>query len=246
MKVTVLASGSKGNCTLLQTNNLNILIDAGISCKELEHRLNKDNIKIDIIFITHSHIDHINGLKTIYKKYKPIVYTKNKELIEKDICETNILEESITIDNLTINYFPLSHDNDCIGYSFKESDKELIYITDTGYINKKILTNIVNKSMYIIESNHDVELLRNGKYPFFLQQRILNDEGHLSNKDCCRYLSKIIGNNTSCVVLAHLSEQNNTEQKVQEEIDNMLLKNNIHLDKVYIAKQHESLDEIEV
>ena len=246
MKVTVLASGSKGNCTLLQTKDVNILIDAGISCKELEKRINKDNIKIDIILITHSHIDHIAGLKSIYNKYKPIVYTRNLDLIEKNICATNTIEGPIIVKDLIIDYFPLSHDNDCIGYIFKESNKELVYITDTGYINSKILTNIVNKTMYIIESNHDVELLRNGKYPFFLQQRILNDTGHLSNKDCCKYLSKIIGDNTTCIVLAHLSEENNTEEIAKQELDIMLEKKELKVKKTYIAKQNESLDEVEV
>lgn len=246
MKVTVLASGSKGNSTLIESNNLHILIDAGISCKELDNRINKDNIKIDIIFITHSHSDHISGLKSIYKKYKPIVYAKNNEIISKNIVPVKEFNESIKINNLEINSFNLSHDSDCIGFDIKEDKKELIYITDTGYINKKILTNIVNKDMYIIESNHDVDLLRHGKYPFYLQQRILGDKGHLSNHDCSKYLKNIIGNHTKCIVLAHLSEENNTETKAFFELTNTLCKNNINFTNIYIAKQHESIDTIEV
>ena len=116
----------------------------------------------------------------------------------------------------------------------------------TLYINKKILTSIVNKDMYIIESNHDVKMLMNGKYPFFLQQRILSDKGHLSNKDCSRYLSNIIGNNTKCVILAHLSEENNTPTLANIELNKMLEKSNIKLSKTYIAKQDECLETIEV
>lgn len=150
------------------------------------------------------------------------------------------------MDDLEVSYFNLSHDSDCIGINIKEGSKELVYITDTGYINKKILTNIVNKDMYIIESNHDVKLLMNGKYPFFLQQRILSDKGHLSNKDCSRYLSTLIGDKTKYIVLAHLSEENNTPELASLELDKMLEKSNVKINKTYIAKQDESLETIEV
>lgn len=245
MKVTVIASGSKGNTTLIETKNKNILIDAGITANEIKKRLKKD-VKIDLLFITHAHIDHIKGLKSIVKEYNPSVYSRNDEVIEKNICNINYFNEPYKLEDLEISFFNLSHDSDCIGLNIKENDKELVYITDTGYINKKILTSIVNKDMYIIESNHDVKMLMNGKYPFFLQQRILSDKGHLSNKDCSRYLSNIIGNKTKCVILAHLSEENNTPTLANIELNKMLEKSNIKLSKTYIAKQDECLETIEV
>lgn len=247
MKVTVLSSGSKGNATLIQTETKNILIDAGITLKDLETRLNEDNQFIDVILITHSHSDHIKGLKQIYKKYKPVVYTRNKDVIKKSLCPTTDLEDILVIDNTEITTFNLSHDSDCVGFKIKDrkTDKELIYITDTGYINKKILKEISNKNVYIIESNHDVEMLRKGKYPFILQQRILSDKGHLSNKDCCNYLAKLIGKNTSYIVLAHLSEENNTEEKALEELHNMLKENNYSVKNI-AARQHEKIETIEV
>ena len=245
MKVTVIASGSKGNATLIETKNKNMLIDAGITANEIKKRLKKD-VKIDLLFITHAHIDHIKGLKSIVKEYNPSVYSRNDEVIEKNICNINYFNEPYKLEDLEISFFNLSHDSDCIGLNIKENDKEIVYITDTGYINKKILTSIVNKDMYIIESNHDVKMLMNGKYPFFLQQRILSDKGHLSNKDCSRYLSNIIGNNTKCVILAHLSEENNTPTLANIELNKMLEKSNIKLSKTYIAKQDECLETIEV
>lgn len=245
MKVTVISSGSKGNSTLVETKSKNILIDAGISSKEIKKRLNKD-INIDLLFITHAHIDHIKGLKSVYKEFKPIVFTRNEEVIEKNICDITYFDKPYILDDLKVSYFNLSHDSDCIGIKIKENNKELVYITDTGYINKKILTTIVNKDMYIIESNHDVKLLMNGKYPFFLQQRILSDKGHLSNKDCSRYLSALIGNKTKYIVLAHLSEENNTKELASFELNKMLEKNNFNIKKTYIAKQDESLETIEV
>lgn len=245
MKVTVIASGSKGNATLIETKNKNMLIDAGITANEIKKRLKKD-VKIDLLFITHAHIDHIKGLKSIVKEYNPSVYSRNDEVIKKNICNIIYFNEPYKLEDLEISFFNLSHDSDCIGLNIKENDKELVYITDTGYINKKILTSIVNKDMYIIESNHDVKMLMNGKYPFFLQQRILSDKGHLSNKDCSRYLSNIIGNNTKCVILAHLSEENNTPTLANIELNKMLEKSNIKLSKTYIAKQDECLETIEV
>ena len=248
MKITVLSSGSKGNATLIETKTKNILIDAGITLKDLESRIDKDNINIDIIFITHSHGDHTKGLKQIYNKYKSVVYTRNEDVIAKGFCPTSYLEEILTIDSLEINSFNLSHDSACVGFKIKDKDtkKELIYITDTGYINKKILDQIENKDVYIIESNHDVELLRNGKYPFILQQRILSDKGHLSNKDCCKYLSKLIGNKTSYIILAHLSEENNTEEIAIAELQKMLIKKNFNVKSIQTAKQKEKLETIEV
>lgn len=248
MKITVLSSGSKGNATLIENNNINILIDAGITLKELERRINKNNVHIDIILITHAHIDHIKGLKTIYKKYLPIVYTRSLEVENLNLCPTYFLEEKTYIDNLEITTFNLSHDSDSVGFIIKDlnKNKELVYITDTGYINKKVLSIISNKDVYIIESNHDIEMLMHGKYPFFLQQRILSDKGHLSNNDCARYLTKLIGNHTSTIVLAHLSEENNNPDIALETLNSKLSKSNLKIEHVLVANQKEKLESIEV
>ena len=117
-------------------------------------------------------------------------------------------------------------------------------MTDTGYINNKILTQIENKDAYIIESNHDIEMLRNSKYPFYLQQRILGDRGHLSNEDAAKYLEKIIGKNTKSIVLAHLSQENNTPSLALSTTKNKI--NNNNNITIYIAKQDEALDWIEI
>lgn len=246
MIVKVLSSGSKGNSTLIKTKNINILIDAGISAKELKKRIGVDNLKIDYLFITHAHTDHTKGLKSIYKEFKPIVYTNNKEVIESGIVPTKSIDENLILDSVTINCFNLSHDSDCVGFCIKELDKEIVYITDTGYIKKDILASIENKDMYILESNHDEEMLRHGKYPFFLQQRILSDKGHLSNHDASKYLRKIAGDKTRYIVLAHLSEENNTKELAFEELEKALKKADKKVKNIYIAKQEESLEEIEV
>ena len=243
MKIQVLASGSKGNATLITTKNNNILIDAGITLTNAIKRINDIPI-IDTILITHTHDDHIKGLKSYIKKYKPTIYTLNKEL--KNIIEYENIhnQDTIVLEDIEIKLFELSHDVSCNGFKIIENNtnKELIYITDTGYLNQKILKQIKNKDMYIIESNHDTKMLMEGKYPFYLKQRIMGDKGHLSNNQAADYLKKIIGDNTKTIVLAHLSEENNTNLLAYE-TTKKVLNDNISL---IIAPQEEALETIEV
>jgi len=245
MKITVLGSGSKGNSTLIETASYNILIDAGLTLKNIETRLNKPLPKIDAIIITHTHSDHTKGLKALMKKYKPIIYTQTEELKTMFLYDNINYEKKINIKGIEIDLFDLSHDVPCSGVLIKEDNQELVYITDTGYISRKVINKIVNKNIYIMESNHDVELLRNSTYPFYLQQRIMGDKGHLSNKDANKYLKKLIGKNTKYIVLAHLSEENNNEKLAYEE-EKELLENNQQIEKLYIAKQEQILETIEV
>ena len=245
MIVKQLASGSKGNVTLVETKKHNILIDAGLPLKKINERIEGGLPSIDIILITHTHDDHIKGLNSYIKEYKPKIYTKVENLKEK-INYEDISNDDLIEDNFSIVFFPLSHDTPCSGILIKEDDKELVYITDTGYINTKVLDKIMNKDMYIMESNHDIEKLRNGKYPFFLQQRILGDKGHLSNEMSSKYLAKVAGKNTKAIVLAHLSEENNTEDLALSTFLETFDKNHKKVENLYIAKQDEALKKIEV
>lgn len=218
MKITVLASGSKGNSTLIETNNKNILIDVGLPLKNLEKRLGKPFPKIDILIITHTHTDHINGIKSLLKSQKPIIYTIKNDLEEKTDYKNINYEKEIKEQNLEIELFELSHDVPCLGVYLKENQSELIYITDTGYIKEKYLKKYSNKTIYIIESNYEEEMLKNGSYPFHLKQRIRSDKGHISNEDTDRYLKTLIGPKTKYICLAHLSEENNTKEKSLERL----------------------------
>ena len=218
MKVYILGSGSKGNSTLIVGNNKKILIDVGYSYPKEKMLLEKYGVnpnEIDAILITHDHIDHVGGLGQFIKKHHIKVYA-NEILAGQLIRVINeddmmIVDNKFDIDEFNIESFKTSHDAiGSVGFIIKENDKELVYVTDTGYINKRNLAKLVNKDGYIFESNHDVKMLMNGPYPYILKQRVLSDKGHLSNELSGSYLKELIGDRTKVIVLAHLSEINNT------------------------------------
>ena len=154
------------------------------------------------------------------------------------------LNDNIYIDDVKVTVIPTSHDaKDSRGYLIESNNKSVVYITDTGYINERYDNLLINKNLYIMESNHDVELLMNNEhYPHYLKMRILGDEGHLSNKDSAHYLSKFIGDNTKKVFLAHLSEENNRPDIAYNNLLQVLEKKQIKFKNIEIAKQNESTE----
>ena len=248
MKFCVLASGSKGNCTYLEIGNYKFLIDIGTNFLYTSTKLKEINVEpseINAIFITHIHEDHIAGLKRFIKMCNPKIYLtkKMKDNLELDISNYEIYEETIECyENIKISTVKLSHDTpDCRGYIFEHEEKSLAYITDTGYINIKHLKILTNKTAYIIESNHDVDMLMNSKRYRPLKMRILGDEGHISNKDCNYYLSKFVTDDTKSIVLAHLSEEANTPDLAYETVSK-----NLENTPIIIAKQHDRIEMIDL
>lgn len=250
MLVSVLASGSKGNSTLIKTDKLNILIDAGMNLKYLNDKLSELNMSIDDInylFLTHTHNDHIGALKTIVKKNSPTICMGSKMFADleylNDYEDILILVDSLDLEDVHIDIVRTSHDaSESLGYIFTSGQSSLVYITDTGYINSKYFNKLSNKNMYIMESNHDVEMLMHGKYPAWLKQRVLSDRGHLSNQSSSFYLSKLIGDNTNYVVLAHLSHENNTEEIAVKTLKDTLKDYDIEFDNIFVAKQNEKTE----
>ena len=246
MKVVVLSSGSKGNCTYVETNNHKILIDIGTSCLYVEKSLKSINVEpseIDIILITHAHIDHIAGLKVFKKKYNPLVYISDKIIKESNINIENIsnTEDVDVKTDILIKSIKLSHDvSDIKGYLIEDDNSSMVYITDTGYINEKNFDLIKNKNLYVFESNHDVKMLMNNpKYPHHTKIRILGEKGHLCNEDSAYYLSRLIGMNTKYIILAHLSEQNNKEELALTTLINTLKNKSIDFSNISVARQNE-------
>ena len=247
MKITVLGSGSKGNSTLIEINDKKILIDVGFSYKHIKEKLEQikvDPKEIDYLLITHEHKDHIYGLNVFLKRVKPLLLIKEKLyntlFDQNEYSKVQLLNETQEIDGIKINVISLSHDAvDPVGFLIEYNDESMVYIADTGYINHKILPKITNKTYYLLESNHDTEMLINGPYPPHLQRRILSDKGHLSNEFCGSYLSKVIGKSTKKVILIHLSETNNDPCIALDTTKKILKENNVFFDNIECANQQE-------
>lgn len=207
--------------------------------------------EIDGILLTHTHVDHINGLKVFIKKYNTKVYLSEKmynEISKQfNLINYEIIDKYIKINDIDIDVIKTSHDtDDSNGYILNYNDKSIVYITDTGYINKKNHSKLIDKTVYIMESNHDIEMLMNGNRPYHIKQRILGDRGHLSNKLSSEYLSNFIGDNTKKIVLIHLSEDNNNPDIALKTLKSTFNEKNIEFDDIIISSQKERTELVNV
>lgn len=250
MNVSVLASGSKGNVTYVGNKDCKILIDLGMNITYIKDKLHELEIlpnDIDYILFTHTHSDHTKALKNYIKKYQPTICVSQSmfdELKELHKYENVLIyDNDLDLKGIKISFFNTSHDaNDARGFIINNGKSTLVYVTDTGYINGKHFTKLRNKEMYIIESNHDPELLRNSKYPVWLQNRILSDYGHLSNEMASFYIAKLIGPKTQKVILAHLSEENNDSKIALETLKSTLAEHKIKFNNYECARQKEKTE----
>ena len=239
MKLYSLASGSSGNCFLIDNGKQTILIDVGITFNKIKEKLteiNYDINAIDYILITHEHGDHIKSLNN---------FPSNKLFSGVNVPGVNHIfkkNEEIRLGDYLILTYPLSHDVDCCGYRITYKDEVLVYATDTGYISYKIKPYLFNATYYVFESNHEGKMLMDSKRPFFLKSRILADDGHLSNDDASEILKEIIGEKTKEIYLAHVSNECNTKQKAYDTLVKTLVNNNVDYKRLRI----EVLDKEEI
>ena len=223
MKISILASGSNGNSTLIETENEGFLIDDGLSFKSLYERISatgNDVEKISSLFLTHEHIDHVSGVKVLLKRLPLMTYLSkgtfdglNSETkLQLEISGYSYIKDNDVLEmkDCKITVLRTHHDaREPLGFVVEENDKKLVYITDTGYVDQIYFPLLKNADMYILESNYDVELLWSSGRPFELKKRIDGDYGHMSNVASAVLLSKVIGNNTKKIVFAHISDDCN-------------------------------------
>ena len=220
LQISVLASGSSGNSIYITDGSTSILIDAGLSGKELSRRMNKVGIsadQIDAVLITHEHRDHISGAGVISRRYNLPVYANQltwesgKELIgpvsEENCC---IFDQEFMIENIGITPFSISHDAaDPVGYILHCNNRSIGIATDMGYFTPEIKAKLKGLDFMIVEANHDLDMLMTGSYPWNLKNRIKGKEGHLSNDDAAALIPELITDNFPRILLGHLSKDNN-------------------------------------
>ena len=237
-KYSVLASGSSGNSFYLETDQKKILVDAGLTGKKITSLLAEINRKpedLDAILITHEHSDHIKGVGVLARKYHLDLYANEKtwQVIDEHHMIGSVSQEQkhifkrgsmMTFGDLDIESFGVSHDAaDPQFYRFMKDNKSFVMLTDTGYVSDRLAGLIENADAYLIESNHDIEILRSGSYPWRLKQRILSDRGHLSNDDGAQAMIRSIGNRTRKIYLGHLSKENNIKELAHMTMETSLL-----------------------
>lgn len=263
MKVVVLGSGSKGNSTYIETKTKKILIDAGLSLLQIKSRLASKGIifnGLDLVLITHEHIDHIKYLSSILSKTNATLcicestYHECNRRLSGSLTYSKIhyinADKRYTIDELSFIPITLSHDaTNCFGYILKEDSKDfenITYasITDTGYVPSKYFKILSTIKVVLLESNHDVMMQKQSGRPWVLINRVLSQKGHLSNEQCAEVLTKIVTSNTKKVILGHISEECNEISLALNVCSKVF--NNAPTFKLSAALQHEPLDVIEV
>lgn len=216
LHITPLFSGSGGNCTYIEGGGTRILIDAGVSARRIARGCAACGAAadaVDAIFITHEHTDHIAALPVLLKGRDIPVHMTLESYAASGLTVPVITHPTrfeVTVGALTVRSFPVSHDAACcVGYTVSYGDERVGVMTDTGYITDEAVACLTGCESVLIESNHDVDMLRHGRYPRHLQERILSVHGHLSNADCARFCAFLAAHGTREFHLAHLSRENN-------------------------------------
>ena len=224
MKFAVLASGSSGNSIYIESKGQKFLVDAGITNKAIGQRLNEldiDKKEINSVFITHEHSDHIRGVDVLARQNPHInIFANNATWqagykyfyrVAEEQRRVFSNQQKFSLGDLSITPFAISHDAaDPVGFEIDDGKHKLVIATDLGVVTQGVYEHLLNADAIILESNHDKEMLVKGPYPPFLKSRISSNRGHLSNDIAAKLLRKIVCRKTQVVVLAHLSEKNNT------------------------------------
>jgi phosphoribosyl 1,2-cyclic phosphodiesterase len=260
VSVTVLASGSAGNCTVVSSSRTRLLVDAGLSCKELLRRMllcGQDPHTIDAILVTHEHSDHVGGLRVLAKRLKVPIYITGEtyqayQKFARDCSGKRVSLErrelfrsghAFEIGDITVKPFTIPHDaEDPVGFTFRSGGIKIGVCTDLGYMPASVRDHLRGCHVLMIESNHDLEMLRGGPYPWSVKQRVMSQVGHLSNGALAEFLTGDYDGSAEFLILAHLSERNNHPEIARMTAERALGEQRSLLrNRLLLAAQHEPL-----
>jgi phosphoribosyl 1,2-cyclic phosphodiesterase len=268
VRMTVLASGSKGNSTVLSSSDTSILVDAGLSCRETLKRMDaagEDPVKLNGIVITHEHQDHVNGLAVLARKLRiPVFmtgathqawkrwsrkhqYSDSPEMAKVEQLELFESGREFHIGNIGVTPFTIPHDAvDPVGFVFNVEGVKIGFATDLGYLPPNVRFALKGCDGLLIESNHDLEMLRVGPYPWSVKQRVLSRVGHLSNEELGKFFETEYDGGAAFIVLAHLSENNNHPDLARTCAEKALepRRSLLHMQTLYLATQETHLQPI--
>ncbi len=230
MEICILASGSGGNSIFVRTKYARILIDAGISTRQIKKRLDsigEDLADLDALFISHEHTDHIKSASALSRKLpvhiNKATYENSPVEISNPIFFSNNMP--VTVEDVTLYPTPTSHDAaDPCGFVIKNCSKSIGIFTDLGQITENIVQSVEKLDSLVIEFNHDIDMLLNSRYPYPLKQRIMGEKGHLSNIDAALFLNEYATSRLKTAFLAHMSQNSNTPDLAMTTFKNIVKK----------------------
>src|SRR6202046_4035838 len=265
VSVSMLASGSRGNCALVSSASTKILVNAGTSGRETFKRmksLGEDPQSISAILITHEHSDHVYGLAVLAKKLRIPIYMTGAthaawaRALRNEKGERPQLEKlekfesghRFQVGDIEVKPFTIPHDAaDPVGFTFRVEGAKVSIATDLGYLPANVRDHLRGSDILIMESNHDVEMLRGGSYPWSVKQRVASNVGHLSNEKLADFFTGDYDNGAAFVVLAHLSEQNNHPEIARREAEHALAaRGGLFQNRVVVAVQSEVMAPIQL
>jgi phosphoribosyl 1,2-cyclic phosphodiesterase len=261
--LSVLASGSRGNCAVVESSTTRLLVDAGVSCRETFKRmraLGSDPHSLSAILITHEHSDHVSGLLVLARKLNiPIFMTgathqawsravrdatgERPELAKPEVFFAG---RRFQIGDIEVMPFTIPHDAaDPVGFTFRVEGVKIAVATDLGYMPASVRDHLHGSDVLVLESNHDVEMLRVGPYPWSVKQRVMSRVGHLSNEALADFFASDYDGSASYIVLAHLSEQNNHPEVARRAAEKALgSRRTLLQNRVLLAAQSEAMQPI--
>ncbi len=257
VSLTVLASGSRGNSTVLSGGRTRLLVDAGLSCRETLRRMRRageDPGALDGILISHEHSDHISGAAVLSRTLNLPVYVSEATYHSWSRHNENGLQRveffapgrRFQVGDIQVEPFTIPHDSaDPVGFSFRAEGIKIGIVTDLGYVPASVADHVRGCDLLMVESNHDLEMLRGGPYPWQVKQRVMSRVGHLSNDALADFLVNDYDGSAAFLVLAHLSEQNNHPEIARRAAERALGRRPGRLSRtLLLASQTEPLESI--